>query len=816
MAPKILSKVRRRSFAVATLVSTLLLLAIVIVLLQYIQERRHSQTEKLDALVNGELMAFRSSIEASLYQRLSLPIALKAFVLTNPNFTSKDFSTFADNLKASVPGVMSLQLAPNAVVTFVTSIERNRKALGHDLLADEARRPAVERSIQNRQFIVAGPIKLIQGGRAIIARLPIFIDGYQSQTEFAEFWGFATILIDVDTLFEGAGIRHIDPRVEIAIRGVDGLGGNGAMIYGDSSLFDVSTRTPEVALPNGSWQQATVFRGNPEPIVGPFFFLGAIFLTMFAVLSTWALIYRQGSKELLRAKEEAETASKLKSDFIAVMSHEIRTPLNGVLGALDLLGHEKLKPKQAEYVRSATASGEHLLAQINDVLDMSRIESGALKVQQVPLEIEAILEEVVAINRNLAKAKNTVIKYRLGLSQRQLAGDPLLIRQVLINLVGNAVKFTRDGCVEVAVNLVNQNQDGAVVEFRVTDTGIGIAVEDQSRIFDEFVTLDTDYNRETDGSGLGLAIAQRVVTAMKGEMGVDSQEGQGASFWFHLPQVWADSLPGGKGAQFSFSAPRPHLSADHQSSNSLKILTVEDNDTNRLVVGDLLRLAGHTVVEASDGREGIEIASTQAFDLILMDISMPRMDGIEATRQIRDSNGPNMDTKIIGLTAHAMNEQHNRYLESGFDDCITKPFRLNALYDALGFDKEAQTAASNNPSSKIIDDNIWDQFAQSLPNERMQQTALEICEEINTELPIILSSKADIFAVGDRAHRLAGSAAIVGATALAELLREVEAAAKAKKIAKLEAVKIKLPKSAKLTTACLLQRVRATENYREL
>ncbi len=805
-----LGNIRVRSFIVATVVSGVLLMAIVTILAQYVREREQARATNLAALANGELMALRAGIESSLYQRLSLPIALKAFVLSKPDFTVEDFERFAGSLKDSVPGVMSLQLAPDAVVTFLTDRERNSRALGHDLLGDEARRPAVVRSIEERRFIVAGPLNLLQGGRAIIARLPIFINGHRGKTEFKDFWGFATILINVDALFEDAGLSHIDPNIDIAIRGVDGLGAEGAMIHGDSGVFDRASRTVEVVLPNGSWQIASATRPIAVAHSQPFLLVGAAIFTCFLVGLAWALIYRQGSRELVRAKEEAEAASKLKSDFIAVMSHEMRTPLNGVLGVLDLLGRERLTPKQAEYVRTATISGEHLLRQINDVLDISRIESGTLTVQAHPLRIEKIIEDVVDINRTIAEGHGTKIRYELDLPDRRLAGDSLRIRQVLINLVGNAAKFTRDGEIVVSVKTLGETEEGAELEFNVTDTGIGIAPEQQYRIFDDFVTLDAGYDRETCGSGLGLAISRRLVSAMGGEIGLESTKGEGTRFWFRLPHDWADTVATGEATPPAGTEHLPHRIAKVPAAGPLDILMVEDNETNRFVAGDILRLAGHRVHEASDGREGVNMAAARAFDLILMDISMPKMDGVEATRLIRASVGPNRVTPIIGLTAHALAEERQKFLDAGLDGCILKPIRLQALYDALGLEFEARSHlpdADTTPTPVLIDESILNELSQVLLPERAAQTIQRVCDEIEAEVPAIAKESGGAEQIGKRAHKLAGSAAIVGAEGLAGLLRTIETAAMAGEDNKIHDALGELPEVARLTTSALLRRV---------
>ncbi len=744
-------------------------------------------------------MALRAGVESELYQRLSLPIALKAFVISNPDFTSEDFDSFANSLKNSVPGVMSLQLAPDAIVTYITDIERNKKALGHDLLSDESRRPAVIRSIEERRFIVAGPVNLIQGGRAIIARLPIFLEGFRGRTGLDDFWGFATILIDVDALFSDAGLKNIDPGVALAIRGVDGLGADGGLIVGDASLFEHATRVVDVPLPNGSWQLAAAPKDEALAHDHPVFAAGAILGTVLLVGLVWVLVYRQGGRELRSAKEQAEAASKLKSDFIAVMSHEMRTPLNGILGVLDLLRSTDLSEKQSDYVSTAAAAGEHLLQQVNDVLDLSRVESGLLKIENDPIDIRDIVDSALQVNSTALQAKNLKLESKLLLPKRELSGAPHRIRQVLVNLIGNAVKFTDSGTITVEVKTCSETDELSVVEFSVTDPGIGISEKQQARVFDDFVTLDTGYDRNANGSGLGLAISRRLVEAMSGEIGVESKPGVGSRFWFRIPLRYA-------GIDFRDAGVATGAQHDRETTvvmrpgtvEALRILLVEDNETNRMVARDLLCLAGHVVKEARDGQEGLEMALAERFDLILMDVSMPRKDGVDATRAIRATEGPNQETPIVGLTAHAMLEERKRFLDAGMNACLSKPIRVPELFEAIGKNCEPTTAgpeSAQEESEAVIDVTVLDQLAEMLPPKKFRLTLERVCAEIEDDIPVLAEKLRirDFEELGERAHKLAGSAAIVGAAELGALLRETETFAKLGDAERSEAAVGRLP-----------------------
>lgn len=800
-------QIRWRSLVVATLAGLMLLASIIALVTLYVRERDQSHAFNAETLANGELMATRSALESALYKRLSLPIALEAFVKSNPGFTARDFENFANSLKESVPGVMSLQLAPDAVVTYLTDIERNRAAIGHDLIADPARRPAVLRAIEERKFIVAGPLTLKQGGRAIIARLPIFVEGFESRTGFDEFWGFATILIDVDTIFADAGLEKIDPRVDLAIRGVDGLGAEGAAIIGEPDVFETAVTFADVVLPNGSWQLAATPNEKAFVRDTSWFFLGALLGGSFFVVLIWVLVYRQGSRELLNAKEQAEAASKLKSDFIAVMSHEMRTPLNGILGAVDLLRSTELTEEQSTYAHTASTAGEHLVRQINDVLDVSRAETGSLRLESNSIDVEEIVSSAILVTGSAAEAKTLKLVSSVTAPEHALVGDSHRIRQVLINLIGNAVKFTDAGRITLQAT-PRQDGDGVTeMEFSVIDSGIGISEDQQGRVFDDFVTLETGYARNADGAGLGLAISRRIVQAMGGEIGVESTPGVGSRFWFRLPLQWDDAAAVAAEDAAPAGGAKPRQDGPVAP---LDILLVEDNETNRMVARELLTRAGHTVAEARDGLEGVEMAQAGAYDVILMDVSMPRMDGIKATEQIRAGMGPNCQTPIVGLTAHAMPGECARFRKAGMSACLSKPIRVQQLYEAVAQNAQGGRDA---PKCTAVDGRVLDELGDVLSPGSFRTTLEKVCAEIEATVPalIALDRGGDVDALGKAAHKLAGSAALIGAVALRGALGEIEEAAKLRGDGLADGAEERLRRIAEATVAVLSDRAASLE-----
>jgi signal transduction histidine kinase/CheY-like chemotaxis protein len=386
-------------------------------------------------------------------------------------------------------------------------------------------------------------------------------------------------------------------------------------------------------------------------------------------------------RELLSAKELAETASKSKSEFLANMSHELRTPLNGIMGMLQLIEANPLEQGQKEYINAALEASTNLLTVINDVLDISSIEAGKLEIVEEEFVLPDVLNTVTELMRQEAVKKQIQLHCSVSKDISSiLVGDPGRIRQILFNLVGNAVKFTEQG--EVRVNMrntpVRNDSDRIRLDCSVSDTGIGIPRDKLQHVFEPFTQASSGSSRKYQGTGLGLSIAKRLVEAMGGDMTVESKEGLGSTFHFTievgvLPTPTVDHLPKGEQLQTSPSHP------------ALKILVVEDNDLNLKVIHSLLENQGHTVREATTGVEALQAMQEDRFDCILMDIQLPEMDGMEITRRIRNGeSGVNTpQIPIVALTAHAMVGDREKFLAAGMDDYIPKPVRKKSLVQAL-------------------------------------------------------------------------------------------------------------------------------------
>lgn len=419
---------------------------------------------------------------------------------------------------------------------------------------------------------------------------------------------------------------------------------------------------------------------------------------VFQVVGGWTFVYTSGrhlevsvvpkvtqlqremERRLAREREErqiAEQASATKSAFLAHMSHEIRTPMNGVVGLTDALADTELSGEQSELVRMIRSSADVLLGVINDILDLSKIEAGALRIECVPMNITTLVDDTCGAFLPIAQAKGLDLRWQVDAAlDRELGGDPLRVRQVLGNLVGNAVKFTADGAVTVHVST-----DGDFAKFTVADTGSGIDASQLESIFEEFSQGDPSTSRRFGGTGLGLSIARHLAAAMGGTVGVESTLGIGSTFWFtiRLLEARADvvvDVPMGSTEEAEVSLPV-------ERGNT--ILLVEDDGVSQFVSKRLLEKLGFSVVVASNGVEAVDLATSRAFDLVLMDCQMPELDGYEATRRLRAAEGGRGPrVPIVAMTAHSLASDRERCLEAGMDDYVAKPIRAGELETVLG------------------------------------------------------------------------------------------------------------------------------------
>ncbi|WP_162937933.1 ATP-binding protein [Kiloniella sp. EL199] len=524
---------------------------------------------------------------------------------------------------------------------------------------------------------------------------------------------------------------------------------------------------------------------------------GTIFVAYLRDITT----RRAAEKELLNEKEKAEIASQTKSDFLAMMSHEIRTPLNGVVGILGLLDETKLNQDQKHYVNTGRNSAETLLTVINDILDFSKMEAGKLELENFSYDLHGLIDSVGEVSKPQADKSNLIFETVVSRQVPQwVESDPGRVRQVLLNLVSNALKFTKEGRVTVLVTADEQGAEdkGKTIRFEVQDTGLGIPENLHDDLFSEFTTVDASYARKFGGTGLGLSICKRLVEMMDGAIGFDSREGEGSHFWFEIPmKLGTAPIEENVGSQTAGQRMRV-IAKNHK-----RLLLAEDNPTNVMVIKAILKNLGYKVDAVGNGKEAVDAVQNFPYDLVFMDVSMPEMDGLEATQKIRSLGGQASEVPIVAMTAHAMQGFREKVLEAGMDEYIRKPIRKervievldtfievmetaekgeNVVETALQSSDETEHLEDNNKSliSSDMDKPIDTSVLRRLANETdlsMMPELIDLFLEDAARRVLAISQatkQRDLETLELECHTLGSSAAAYGAMEMQSIAMEVE------------------------------------------
>lgn len=640
---------------------------------------KKNQDELNHSKVELNAMTYAQHIQLDIMQGINVTNTLEQVIISDDGEIQK-FSEIAEGMMTDF--IQSIQVAPNGVVTEIYPSAGN-EAGKIDLIHDKDRSKISCYARDNDVITMQGPFNLKQGGSGIAIRNPVYL---KDSNGGKEFWGFAIVIIRVPEIFSGtidalSGFGY-DFRLSKTVSPWDqtyqeiystGTGMKDAVSY-------------EFDLGDSRWKLEVESQNGWNSNQGLFFILvfGVLMLLLISGLIAVILSFREAkaseaqtarlNRELQEALEQANVASVAKSRFISSMSHDIRTPMNAIMGYAAIALTKEPNPDVKDCLKKINNSANHLLTLINNVLEISRIESGKMIANPTRTNLPAMLDEVVDIAQGFIANRKLELKVNRGkVAIPDVLVDEIRVREVLINVLGNAVKYTKDGgtiTFSTEIRKGNTSSD-IVVIFTIADTGIGMSKDFQAHMFDDFAQENTDARTQYNGNGLGLAISKKYVDLLGGTITVDSKKNIGTTFTIEIPMTLTTTKP--------LNSEEP----TNSDISGLHILLVEDNELNAEIAQTLLETAGAKTTVAHNGEQALEVFQNHApktFDAVLMDVMMPVMDGLTATRAIRNLGRPDAKTiPIIAMTANAFAEDAEKCIAAGMDAHIAKPVEIETI-----------------------------------------------------------------------------------------------------------------------------------------
>ncbi|MDL2293131.1 response regulator [Ruminococcaceae bacterium OttesenSCG-928-D13] len=669
--------------AVATFFVVLLLCALLIV--WAMGNRLEADRSAMEQLIVEKSVQVTDRISKLLYKTQAL-----AVLAIQPGGGIANFDEAAAAL-VDDDAILNVLMAPNGVVSAVYPLAGNENVLGLDFFQEGAGNKEARMAKDTGELVIGGPFTTVQGRQALVGRLPVWTEGPNGGEEF---WGIVSVTLKYPEVLEAAVLDSLEGQgLAFEMWRINPDDGQRQIIARSSYAYDQDAPyvEKELFILNAIWN----FRISP--VRAWFQYAETWLLSLVAfVISALAAFIVQSNTRLKRmrttlerqetaarlAAQAAEEASDSKTRFLATMSHEIRTPMNGIIGFTDLALDDPAVPAPTkDYLGKIEKSAEGLMQIIDDLLDISKIEAGKVELESIPFTVRRVFEECTSINSPKALEKGITLNVHTDdAADTWLLGDPTKLRQVLLNLLSNGIKFTETGVVELEclASPVRPNTDRLTLAFAVRDSGIGMTPDEIARVGQTFTQADSSTTRKYGGTGLGLAISKSLIELMGGELRIDSAPGVGSRFSFTLDFV-AASIPEEAGAG------EPARDAELRPYFTGKVLLCEDIPANQELAMEHLQRAGLKVALARDGREGLEMAQTkmatgEPYDLILMDIQMPVMDGIDAARALKKLGSK---TPIVAMTANVMANDLESYKKAGMAVCLRKPFSAAELRACL-------------------------------------------------------------------------------------------------------------------------------------